>query len=866
MGYLDESWGKEDLHGLKAEIGRSPGGMHTMPGEVRSRQAAPDSFRAVVIDMTHDETEQFLRDWNRLVQEGYAFDLPIYDRTTGLLLHSAGTPLREVTFTYKPPHGRGDGLAVMVKGEFNAWREVRMPFNYAKGVYETTLQLLPGQEYAYGFRVERDFVRDENAEKTKDGVNSVIRVPAVQTSSILLSETQALGAAESAAGGARVLARDVENAVASGAELSVPSVIEAGIPAAGIAGALTGELVNLKATHPHHTRIEGYTMPRAARVSQSGLTDQEKIESLKLELGGKEFTYKYAVTQYLADNSAKAYVFISPDGETVYVSEENSTFLKMFNRTGKTVGDRDDYTESYPQILSGLKAGGKTLCVYGSIFLSKPAYRNTRVRPPDSNFKFDKAYLTHYVNDPTPENIACIFKLGILPSIATGKRTGDTMHPEACSFNINKPGDLPGKYIKKFQIIIDPDRGYGAYHNAGYLDPSWEGVDLHGMRADIGGEPIRFEFHNNLSGEVQGRSAMPDSFRAIAIDMEPDEAAQFIKEWDRLVEQGYVFDLPIYDTKTGALLHSAGTRSASERPVFTLSESDPARSLLARDTIDAETTVREYASLLGLEAQYNASAGIGEGFTVGKHTAMVLGQFERYFAGMYLPGVDKGFFRLIVLLHDIGVGEAVRMGNKAQLQHKETTRIVREVMERAGYSAKHIALATTLLNEDFIGRFMQSDITVAYRQGESPAEITAMIIKGHADELGMPVSEFYKLLLILYQCDASAYTTDAGATSSLDFLFTYHTDEHRFLFDMQNGRIFFSPDSGKKISELEKELMKLQPTEPAEAFGVAADSLLNEVLFAEKALADAIEGKAASRPSEILAVAPGAEPAVRFSR
>src|SRR3954471_15723770 len=84
-------------------------------------------------------------------------------------------------------------------------------------------------------------------------------------------------------------------------------------------------------------------------------------------------------------------------------------------------------------------------------------------------------------------------------------------------------------------------------------------------------------------------------------------------------------------------------------------------------------------------ALYEADAGIREGYTVGQHTEMALGQFEKYFADEPLPAqADSNFFRNVIALHDVGVHRALAMGSK-RLQHAYTRGIAKDILTELGY-------------------------------------------------------------------------------------------------------------------------------------------------------------------------------------
>ena len=62
-----------------------------------------------------------------------------------------------------------------------------------------------------------------------------------------------------------------------------------------------------------------------------------------------------------------------------------------------------------------------------------------------------------------------------------------------------------------------------------------------------------------------------------------------------------------------------------------------------------------------------------------------------------------------------------------------------------------------------------------------------------AEKSGLPVQDFYNLLLMFFKVDAGSYTLDAGGLKSLDFL---------FVFNHAKLKMDFAHPFKKKIEEL----------------------------------------------------------------
>jgi chemotaxis methyl-accepting protein methylase/tRNA A-37 threonylcarbamoyl transferase component Bud32 len=181
------------------------------------------------------------------------------------------------------------------------------------------------------------------------------------------------------------------------------------------------------------------------------------------------------------------------------------------------------------------------------------------------------------------------------------------------------------------------------------------------------------------------------------------------------------------------------------------SQIDKVNGVLQAKIQEPENLIQTLAQVPWLGKQYAGNAQVISGFSIGQHTAMVLRQFERYFASDFAAvgnpaSVDRDFFRLILALHDIGKTDTPR-----RHQHARTADILRATLTRFGYSPAQIKLAEALVNGDPLGTYLTRG---------NLASATAEI-RNRANAAGVSASSFLELLLIYYQCDAGAYTSDA---------------------------------------------------------------------------------------------------------
>jgi len=182
---------------------------------------------------------------------------------------------------------------------------------------------------------------------------------------------------------------------------------------------------------------------------------------------------------------------------------------------------------------------------------------------------------------------------------------------------------------------------------------------------------------------------------------------------------------------------------------------------------------------------YLKDKGVREKYTLEKHALMVMRQYEKYFSQRELPaGITNSFFRVFLVLHDIGVPESIKKTGDKHYQHRYTVEIMRAVLSQLEFSDQEIKIAVALVSEDVIGGYVRG----RYGGKGATGKLTKM-----ADDAGLPFYDFLKLILIFYQVDAGSYTEDAGGLKSLD---------HLFAFDKRKRQMDFSVNIAAKVDQL----------------------------------------------------------------
>ena len=181
---------------------------------------------------------------------------------------------------------------------------------------------------------------------------------------------------------------------------------------------------------------------------------------------------------------------------------------------------------------------------------------------------------------------------------------------------------------------------------------------------------------------------------------------------------------------------------------------------------------------------------VAEGDSLKTHTLRALNLFEKYFAGNDVPlPLDRGLMRVIMALHDIGKPRAIMEGDVNE-QHARTVEILESIRKDLPFPPDQIDAAISFITgEAVIDRFMRSK-----GYDESIRTATDEIVR-RADELDMSPEDYLLALTALYQSDAGAYSTMAGARGGTDYLLG------AFEFDPQRERLKFTGIKGQSSKE-----------------------------------------------------------------
>jgi len=153
-------------------------------------------------------------------------------------------------------------------------------------------------------------------------------------------------------------------------------------------------------------------------------------------------------------------------------------------------------------------------------------------------------------------------------------------------------------------------------------------------------------------------------------------------------------------------------------------------------------------------------------YIIKQHIQNVFNQFEKYFSQDF-DKKEIEWFRLFLLLHDIGKSIAYKNGN-INNQTIETVKLLEQYESELELSKKELSTFTALLRASSIGKYMESKISL----NDSYNNILEQSKIG-----GMPLDEFFYFLTVYYQCDVASYTGDAGGIPFLEHLFEYQKDE-----------------------------------------------------------------------------------------
>lgn len=198
---------------------------------------------------------------------------------------------------------------------------------------------------------------------------------------------------------------------------------------------------------------------------------------------------------------------------------------------------------------------------------------------------------------------------------------------------------------------------------------------------------------------------------------------------------------------------------------------------VCQEPFSIETLLQTAKISAELERLLVASAQVWENYTIEEHTKMVLGMFERFWARYYQPE-ERQFWRLFLLLHDIGKPISVEKYGTKDNQHETTWPVMKEVMETAGFSELELARAHALLEQDILGKYFKDRLSL----NDSVKEIQRV-----QDEGKWTMDETTFRLKTFFCSDAGGYTQFAGGSYSLDYLFEVDEKHHTINFSNQQN-------------------------------------------------------------------------------
>jgi hypothetical protein len=146
-------------------------------------------------------------------------------------------------------------------------------------------------------------------------------------------------------------------------------------------------------------------------------------------------------------------------------------------------------------------------------------------------------------------------------------------------------------------------------------------------------------------------------------------------------------------------------------------------------------------------------------------------------------------------LHDIGKPIAIQHGDKRR-QHQFTYAVIKRLGPSSPFGA-HLDWILAVTSRDPLGDYLKNWTHI---------DAGSRAIREMASKSRMSLKDFFWSLVIYYQVDTSAYTSDAGANPFLDYLFEFERDKQRILFDEELGILRFADETRVKFFDLIRSL------------------------------------------------------------
>lgn len=176
-------------------------------------------------------------------------------------------------------------------------------------------------------------------------------------------------------------------------------------------------------------------------------------------------------------------------------------------------------------------------------------------------------------------------------------------------------------------------------------------------------------------------------------------------------------------------------------------------------------------------------------YVVKKHTMLVCEQFEKYPFSFDANYMSIDLMRIVLAVHDIG--KAIDRST----QHEHTLSLIDEFWGITPFTEYELNLTKVLLKNDNIGAFFQDKYGLEELKNE---------IVEDAKTLDVPQKSLLQYKMILYQCDISSYTKDAGGLKYLEHMFEYKNSEK--IFDDKEGIIVMAPKYNELYHILKTEI------------------------------------------------------------
>ena len=256
--------------------------------------------------------------------------------------------------------------------------------------------------------------------------------------------------------------------------------------------------------------------------------------------------------------------------------------------------------------------------------------------------------------------------------------------------------------------------------------------------------------------------------------------------------------LPIYNNE-GDLIFSFDEFQKLRNLIY--NDRDP---IYFKGVLDFKSLCLEDLSLGNLYSYYQKefdSQVVNEGYDLFTHTSMVLSQFQKYFSNLNEDFDSElvKYFKLFLILHDIGKPKSIDLKDKSQ--HEYTNEYLGDFYDKFNIPQRIQLIFNALIQKDLMGSLfkklnnfstlnldylkmaykdvLESDFENSNNESNqnklgSEYDFYFSFFKDFltlAKASGLSNLEFLNLFKVYYMCDASSYTSDAGAKKSLEFLF-----------------------------------------------------------------------------------------------